>query len=113
MADRVSHRGPAKGPEAPEKLSHNPGTRKRSTACERGRDGWPPGKQQGPAPQPGPAAPPPSSPNDTSIIAGRGDVVDLAAWRRLRRAPAGGQWWGGRCMWTWTAAAESCRRWSA
>jgi hypothetical protein len=40
-------------------------------------------------------------------------VVDLAAWRRLRRAPAGGDWWGGRRMWTWAEAERSLGRWSA
>jgi hypothetical protein len=40
-------------------------------------------------------------------------VVDLAAWRRLRRAPAGGDWWGGRRMWTWDEAERSRREWPA
>jgi hypothetical protein len=41
------------------------------------------------------------------------NLVDLDAWRRLRRAPAGGDWWGGRRMWTWAEAARSLGRWSA
>jgi hypothetical protein len=41
------------------------------------------------------------------------EVVDLAAWRRMRRAPAGGQWWGGRALWTWDEAARSERRWAS
>lgn len=51
------------------------------------------------------------SPGGTSVT--RSVVTDLAAWRRLRRAPAGGQWWGGRRLWTWDEAARSERRWSA
>jgi hypothetical protein len=41
---------------------------------------------------------------------GTGVVVDLATWRRLRRTPAGGDWWGGRPMWTWAEAERSRRR---
>jgi len=40
-------------------------------------------------------------------------VINLAAWRRLRRAPAGGQWWGGKQMWSWTHADQSLGRWAS
>jgi hypothetical protein len=40
-------------------------------------------------------------------------VIDHAAWKRLRRAPAGGDWFGGRSLWTWDEAARSERRWTA
>jgi hypothetical protein len=40
-------------------------------------------------------------------------AIDLAAWRRLRRSPAGGDWWGGHAMWTWDQAERSRGRWSA
>jgi hypothetical protein len=45
--------------------------------------------------------------------AGTRVVVDLDAWRRLRRAPVGGDWFGGRGMWTWDEAERSRTRWPA
>jgi hypothetical protein len=39
--------------------------------------------------------------------------TDLATWRRLRRAPAGGDWWGGCQMWSWETAERSRRAWPA
>jgi hypothetical protein len=50
-----------------------------------------------------------SQPNGRSV----GSLVDLAAWKRLRRSPAGGCWFGGHSMWSWDEAARSERRWSA
>jgi hypothetical protein len=65
--------------------------------------------------QPGPNTTAATATNGTtdglSVADGRvADVVDLAAWRRLRRAPAGGDWWGGRQMWSWGEAERSRRR---
>ncbi len=47
------------------------------------------------------------------IVPREADVVNLDAWRRLRRAPVGGDWWGDRAMWTWDAAERSRTRWPA
>jgi hypothetical protein len=40
-------------------------------------------------------------------------LARLAAWRRLRGAPAGGDWWGGCQMWSWETAERSRRAWPA
>jgi hypothetical protein len=53
---------------------------------------------------------------DTASIPHRGiggQVVELAAWKRLRHRPDGGQWWGASAMWTWDQAAASCWGWPA
>jgi hypothetical protein len=94
----------------------------RANPSTRERKGWPvvsPPQQQGsrrgcirrpqpaPLPTPGRAA---TSITD-SVVTPR-NVVDLAAWKRLRGRPDGGQWWGGRNLWCYDEAERS-RGWSA
>lgn len=72
-------------------------------------------KRTGPVATP---APPRSEvPNELqigdSVADGRAEVVDLAARRRRRHAPAGGDWWGSAAMWTWGQAEASRWRWPA
>jgi hypothetical protein len=47
-----------------------------------------------------------------SLVTARARVVDLAAWKRLRGRPDGGDWFGGRRLWTWDEAERSWG-WSA
>lgn len=69
MADRVSHRDPRRGPEAPETLSQETDNPKRSAACELGRDGWPPGEAKGPVGSPPPSPTADHPPRSTAALA--------------------------------------------
>jgi hypothetical protein len=44
-----------------------------------------------------------------SVVKSRAQVIDLAAWRRMRNHPGAGDWFGGRAMWSWMVAEG---RWS-
>jgi hypothetical protein len=89
-------------PRRPEQEPALPPTRREGRALERARSR----AAQSPPRRGGSVA----QPNGRSVGSA---IADLAAWRRLRRSPAGGQWWGGRSLWSWDEAARSERRWSA